>query len=145
MARLQGGEVLDTKNTLEKFPAIRYSPEETEELLARAYAALPVRAGKRGTRNLQRQKTRWKIVRQNRDTYKKQLIAAHERRMEKRHDKRERVKGVKEEAPLFREKDLNYQGQVLRRWAETMFLDTTTGAVAGGVEDKGGEKVSAKE
>jgi len=41
----------------QKFPAIRYSPEETEELLQQAYAALPVRDGKRGTRNLRRQET----------------------------------------------------------------------------------------
>lgn len=37
--QLKGGE----------FPALRYSDEETERLLTEAYAAIPPRAGKRGT------------------------------------------------------------------------------------------------
>ena len=106
-----------------KFPALRYSPEETEELLQMAYAALPERAGKRGTRNLKRQKKRWKDVRRIRYKYKQNIIAAHERRMEHRHWKREQVKAVKAEAPEIRGKDLDYRAQVLRRWAETMFHD----------------------
>ena len=44
---------------LGKFPATRYSPEETERLLAEAMAMLPKREGKRGTRNLRRQKNRY--------------------------------------------------------------------------------------
>ncbi|KAL7447847.1 hypothetical protein ACHAWC_000153, partial [Mediolabrus comicus] len=47
--QLKGGE----------FPSLRYSDDETERLLAQAYAAIPPRAGKRGTRNLKRQKRRW--------------------------------------------------------------------------------------
>lgn len=107
----------------EKFPALRYSPEETEELLKRAYAALPPRAGKRGTRNLRRQDRRWKLVRDIRSKYKSQISAAHERRMEKRHWKREMVKSTYGDAPALREKDLNYQGQVLKRWADNVFGD----------------------
>eukprot|EP00980_Cylindrotheca_fusiformis_P018969 scaffold6355_cov119-Cylindrotheca_fusiformis.AAC.6 len=121
MARLeQTDQVSD-----EKFPAIRYSQEETERLLAQAYGALPERAGKRGTRNLQRQENRWQLVRDIRAKYKANMFAAHERRMEKRHWKRQQVIAAKEQAPVLREKDLSYQAQVLRRWTETMYAEET--------------------
>ena len=108
-------------NTDEKFPAIRYSQEETERLLQQAYGALPERAGKRGTRNLQRQENRWQLVRDIRAKYKAQIQAAHERRMEKRHWKRQQVIAAKEQAPTSRAQDLEYQAQVLQRWADTMY------------------------
>lgn len=126
MARLQ--ENYD-QATDEKFPAIRYSQEETERLLELAFSSLPPRAGKRGTRNLKKQERRWKLVRDIRAKYKANIIAAHERRMEKRHWKRQKVIAAKEQAPISREKDLKYQGQVLSRWAETMFGDKASSLV----------------
>lgn len=104
----------------EKFPAIRYSQEDTERLLEQAYGTLPARAGKRGTRNLKRQDRRWGLVRDIRAKYKANIIAAHERRMEKRQWKRQQVIAAKLQAPISTEQDLNYQAQVLRRWNETM-------------------------
>ena len=135
LARMQE----DTASSDLKFPAIRYSPEETKELLERAYAALPERAGKRGTRNLRRQNRRWQLVRDIRAKYKQNLIEAHYRRMEKRSEKRQRTKAMKEEAPEIVLKDLNYQGQVLTRWADTMFNDTPA------VAETSGEKASVNE
>jgi hypothetical protein len=99
-----------------KFPPIRYSPEETEELLRQAYEALPERTGKRGNRNLRRQARRWKLVRKIRSDYKANIVRAHVRRMEHRHYKRQRVIQIKEEAIVQRQKDLEYQGKVLERW-----------------------------
>jgi len=104
----------------QKFPAIRYSPEETEELLQQAYAALPEREGKRGTRNLRRQETRWKIVRKIRSDYKVNMINAHLNRMEARKYKRDRTKHAQESAAEQRQNDADYQGMVLKRWMQTM-------------------------
>jgi hypothetical protein len=117
MAGLQQNEQVSD----EKFPAIRYSQEETERLLEQAYGTLPPRAGKRGTRNLKRQDRRWQLVRDIRAKYKANIIAAHERRMEKRQWKRQQVIAAKEQAPISTEQDLNYQAQVLKRWTETMY------------------------
>lgn len=110
--------------TNEKFPAIRFSQEETERLLEQAYGALPERAGKRGTRNLQKQENRWQLVRKIRAKYKAQIEAAHERKMEKRHWKRQQVITAKEQAPISKASDLEYQAQVLQRWADTMYGTT---------------------
>ena len=99
-----------------KFPALRYSVEETEELLKLAYATLPTRTGKRGTRNLKRQANRWKIVRKIRSDYKAQLLRAHYRRMLQRKYKRDRTKVAMHDAVDQRQSDLEYQGQVLQRW-----------------------------
>jgi len=104
-----------------KFPAIRYSPEETQELLRQAYEALPERAGKRGNRNLRRQARRWKIVRDIRSQYKANLVAAHERRMEKRADKRQRVLQAQRDAVVQRQNDAAYRSDVLRRYIKTMY------------------------
>lgn len=123
LARL--GAAMDDSNekisaVAQKFPAIRYSPEETEELLQQAYAALPVRDGKRGTRNLKRQETRWKKVRKIRSDYKAEKINAHFHKMEARKYKRDRTKDALESATEQRQSDLEYQGMVLKRWMETM-------------------------
>merc|ERR1712161_112934 len=100
-----------------KFPALRYSPEETVALLQEAYATLPTREGKRGSRAKRRQKNRWKAVRKNHSDYKAQLIAAHHRRMDHRQYKRNRTKEMKEEiAPPARQDDLDYQKKVLTRY-----------------------------
>jgi hypothetical protein len=112
----------DTK--LEKFPAVRYSEEETKRLLEEAYSMIPERAGKRGTRNLKRQKRRWFLVRKIRAKYKASRELEHERKMHKRHVKRQAVLAVKEEAPAIRENDQAYQEEVLRRWASAMVEDS---------------------
>eukprot|EP00934_Nitzschia_sp_Nitz4_P003573 Nitzschia sp. Nitz4//scaffold72_size95085//31156//32369//NITZ4_004752-RA/size95085-snap-gene-0.116-mRNA-1//1//CDS//3329557351//3563//frame0 len=106
-----------------KFPALRYSEEETQELLNLAFATLPEREGKRGSRNLKRQDRRWKLVRDIRSKYKRQIQQAHERRMEKRSWRRETTKEAKEAAPAQCQADLDYQAQVLRRWSQTMVED----------------------
>lgn len=110
LAELGGGE----------YPPLRYSDEETERLLAEAYAAIPERAGKRGTRNKKRQEKRWHLVRQVREKYKHHLAQHQERKMQKRSQKIQSVKAVLDEAPDIRERDREYQAQVLQRWAATM-------------------------
>lgn len=104
-----------------KFPAIRYSPEETQELLRQAYEALPERMGKRGHRNLRRQARRWKLVRDIRSQYKAHLFAAHERRMEKRHEKRQRVLQAQHNAVVQRQQDAVYQSGILKNYMKTMY------------------------
>jgi len=102
------------------FPPMRFSDEETERLLAQAYAALPERAGKRGTRNLKRQKKRWFLVRKIRKKYKRHMAAFQVRKMEKRSHKVRDVKQVLNEAPSVLERDRAYQAEVFRRWAANM-------------------------
>jgi hypothetical protein len=101
-----------------KFPALRYPPEQTQELLRLAYETLPERAGRRGNRNLRRQARRWRAVRKIRSDYKANIIAAHERRMEHRHYRRQRVVQAKADATVQREDDLRYQRAVLERWMD---------------------------
>lgn len=126
LARLQGlnpslADVADSakvssSSVATKFPAIRYSQEQTQELLRQAYEALPERTGKRGNRNLRRQARRWKIVRKIRSDYKANIVRAHERKMEHRHYKRQRVIEAKKDAVVQRQQDLEYQRKVLERW-----------------------------
>lgn len=115
-----GDNTTNLSAVAQKFPAIRYSPEETEDLLKQAYEALPERAGKRGNRNQRRQNLRWKRVRKIRSDYKAHLVDAHYDRMEARKYKRDRTRDALEAAALQRDKDVAYQGSVLKRWAETM-------------------------
>jgi hypothetical protein len=103
-----------------QFPPMRYSDEETERLLAEAYAALPERAGKRGTRNLKRQGTRWHLVRKIRKKYKWQMAQYQTRKMEKRSKKVREVKEMLGEAPDVRQGDRAYQAQVFAKWATIM-------------------------
>ncbi len=124
LALLQQGDPKFADST-DKFPAIRYSPEETQELLKLAFDTLPTRTGKRGTRNLKRQSRRWKLVRDIRAKYKRQIIAAHERRMVHRKWTRQKTKEAKQAAPQLCDKDAQYRAQVLRRWAATMFPQIT--------------------
>mmetsp|Transcript_29471 Transcript_29471/g.42153 ORF Transcript_29471/g.42153 Transcript_29471/m.42153 type:complete len:246 (+) Transcript_29471:82-819(+) len=98
------------------FPALRYSDEETERLLAQAYAAIPPRAGKRGTRNLKRQRIRMSKKREQHAIYKNQLIKTHERRMVHRSKIATECRAVREGAEEVRQRDLNYQKYVLQRW-----------------------------
>jgi hypothetical protein len=114
-----------------EYPPLRYSDEETERLLAEAYAAVPERAGKRGTRNLKRQGVRWHLVRKIHKKYKYHMEGHQTRKMEKRSLKIKQVKGVLEASPSIRERDRAYQAQVFERWAamrvqdpgEEIFLD----------------------
>jgi hypothetical protein len=107
---LKGGE----------FPPRRYDPEETARLLALAYANLPERAGKRGTKNLKRQSRRWFLVRKVRKLYKYHRANFHERRMQKRSDKVRKVKDVLRDAPDACLADRRYQADVFARWVERM-------------------------
>jgi len=105
-----------------QFPALRYSPEETQRLLNEAYAGLPKKAGKRGTRNLRRQKRRWFLVRKIKKISKKNYgIRTHERRMQKRSQVVKDVKHAKREAPAIREREAAYQKHVLEQWTKVMF------------------------
>lgn len=106
-----------------QYPPMRYSDEETEQLLNEAYAALPERAGKRGTRNIKRQKIRWSLVRKIRKKYKSHIVNNHFRMMEKRSQKIEKVKAVLLEAPTKKERDRQYQAEVLRYWMSVMAPD----------------------
>ena len=118
-----------------KFPAIRYTPEQTQELLRQAFEALPERAGKRGNRNMRRQERRWKLVRKIRSDYKANIVAAHERRMEHRHYKRQRVIQAKEDAISQREKDLQYQKNVLERWVKHFVMKDSESTSSVGIEE----------
>mmetsp|Transcript_8475 Transcript_8475/g.12376 ORF Transcript_8475/g.12376 Transcript_8475/m.12376 type:complete len:317 (+) Transcript_8475:1-951(+) len=106
--QLKGGE----------FPSQRFSDEETERLLAQAYAAIPPRAGKRGTRNLKRQKNRWEIKRQYDATKKQERMDEHDRRMEKRHEISQAMYNIRVEGVDIRERDQSYQMDVMKRWAD---------------------------
>jgi hypothetical protein len=92
-------------------------------LLAEAYAAVPERAGKRGTRNLKRQGVRWHLVRKIHKKYKYHMEGHQTRKMEKRSLKIKLVKGVLEASPSIRERDRAYQAQVFERWAANMVQD----------------------
>jgi hypothetical protein len=109
-----------------EFPPLRYNEEETERLLQEAYAAIPPRAGYRGSRNLKRQRNRFRLVKQIRAKYKYQLAAAQERKMEKRSLKVQQVRAVLESAPDAVTSDRLYQLQVLQRWKATMAANKET-------------------
>lgn len=124
------------------YPPLRYSPEETELLLKEAYEAVPERAGKRGTRQAKRQGRRWQAVRKIRKKYKKLIVRAHFRKMEKRSTKVAQVKAVLEEAPEVVKRDREYQAEVFRRWAQTMLMHSTHKDEDGGI---GNQPVSSTE
>ena len=108
-----------------QFPALRYSDEETERLLAEAYANLPERAGKRGTRHLKRERQRWFRARLNARKKKEERIAEHSRRMEKRSRVVKEVLAVKDEAEDVRDAERQYQEEVMRAWATKAVLTTS--------------------
>ena len=121
-ADIRREERIEMRQSLDKMGAVaeQFSPEDTERLLKRAYAAIPPRDGKRGTRNLKRQKRRWWNVREIRKKYKKNMIRFHERRMAERSRKVKAVKSILKEAPDIVLANREYQLQVLKRWTETM-------------------------
>jgi len=112
-AELKGGE----------FPALRYSEEETERLLRQAYAAIPARAGRRGTKNLKRRKRQYALVREIHRKKKAHLAAFQLRRMAARSAKKKDVNSIIREAKSVRLRDREYQLSVIKRWAETMTRD----------------------
>ena len=120
--------------------AERYSDEDTERLLAAAYAGIPKGTGKRGTRNLRRQKYRWFVVRKARAKQKNYLIAAHHRRMAKRSEIAKAVRQVKSTAPKMCAKEAAYQEYVLQRWTTAMVGEEEDGDEDGQDEEGGNEK-----
>jgi hypothetical protein len=104
------------------FPPMRYSDEETERLLKMAYAAIPPRAGRRGTRSLKRQKYRWHLVRRIRRVYKAHIVRFHARRMEKRSLKIKQVKAMIQGAPEVVARDEAYRQQVLEQHQKRLGL-----------------------
>jgi hypothetical protein len=120
--QLKGGE----------FPTLRYSDEETERLLAEAYAAIPPRAGKRGTLNLKRQKGRAFVREQYHYKKKLERIGAHERRMSKRKSTNDDIKKCRSEGEGIRAREREYQDTVLQRWV----MMNGYGATEGGSSNK---------
>lgn len=106
------------------FPPLSYSQEDTERLLAEAYAAIPERAGKRGKNNLRRQRVRWHRVRKIHAKQKHFRIKAHYRKMEKRSRIVKEVLAIKAEAPAIRAKEKAYQEAVFRKWTLQMMGDS---------------------
>jgi hypothetical protein len=105
-----------------QYPALRYSEEETERLLAEAYANIPKRDGKRGNRHLQRESNRWHAVRKARKIAKKNYgIRQHTRRMLRRSQVVRDVKQVKVDAVGIREHEAAYQQAVTEQWTRIMF------------------------
>jgi len=105
-----------------EYPALQYSQEETERLLAQAYAAIPERAGKRGTKRIKRQQRRWHLVRQVRKKYKYHMANFQKRKMEKRSQKIKQVKEILHAAPDVQARDRDYQARVLKQWHHNVVL-----------------------
>lgn len=104
-----------------EFPPMRYSDEETERLLAQAYAAIPKRMGPRGTKRLKRMKRRYHLVREIHRKYKQHIMKFHVRRMEKRSKKMKDIMNlIKNVAPSAVEHDLEYRNSVRQRYFENM-------------------------
>ena len=100
-----------------QFPPLRYSDEETERLLQEAYAKIPARTGKRGTKSFKRQKVRFMGIRKARSIKKMEKVRHHYDKMEKRSAKVKAIRRMKEMAVESREQDRLYQESVLRKWA----------------------------
>ncbi len=104
-----------------EFPPMRYSDEETERLLAQAYAAIPKRTGPRGTKRLKRMKRRYHLDREIHRKYKQHIMKFHERRMEKRSKKMKEIMDfIKNVAPSAVEHDLEYRNSVRQRYMDNM-------------------------
>jgi hypothetical protein len=99
-----------------QFPPLRFSDEETERLLAEAYANIPKRAGKRGTRALKRQKVRFHFLRKADKIKKKEKIQHHFAVMEKRSKKVKDIQKMKEISNVNRNADAEYQMKVLEEY-----------------------------
>lgn len=104
------------------YPPCRLSDEETEALLKEAYANIPSKTGKRGTRKLKREKRRWRLVRQIRKKYKKSKIRAHFRKMAKRGAITRECQAIRANAHAVRDTDQHYQMIVLKGWAKKTLM-----------------------
>ena len=96
---------------------MRYSDEETERLLAEAYAALPEKGISKKTRHKKRMANRFKAIRKARYLKKQEKIAHHFATMAKRKRISNEVRKVVDEAVEVRSRDLEYQKRVLKKWA----------------------------
>ncbi len=113
---------LNTQIGTGQFPSMRYSDEETERLLKEAYDNIPKRGISKKTRQIKRQRNRFRAIREARRIKKQEKIAHHFARMEKRSRKKKDVKRVIETADEIRENELMYQRKVLMKWAEIQGL-----------------------
>jgi hypothetical protein len=126
-----------------QFPPLRYNDEETEKLLQEAYANLPQKGGKRGTRKLKREKNRYHGIRKARSLKKMEKINHHFDRMEKRSIQSASIRKVRELAIEVRVDDKAYQMQILKTLAEMNSVVVGAGAGAAAIEDKEGAEISA--
>jgi len=101
-----------------RFPALRYSDEETQRLLDEAHKNIPKRTGKRGTRNLKRQRNRWRVIYADHARRKEDNVAKHFRTMDKRSRIATEVKEVKMNAAEVRVEEKEYHMEVMRKWAD---------------------------
>jgi len=100
-----------------RFPSLRFSDEETKRLLEEAYANLPPRDGKRGTKNLKRQRNRFESIYKQDAKRKAEKIAAHERTMKKRSQLAKDVTAVLQSAEKIRATEKDYQLNVMQKFA----------------------------
>lgn len=107
--QLKGGE----------FPELRYSDEETERLLAEAYAAIPPRGGKRGTLQKKRNKRKTEIKMAYIRKKQAEKAASNIRKDEKKKSIADEVKAMRWDAKEVRTQENAYHNMVLQRWAET--------------------------
>jgi len=101
-----------------EFPAERWSDEETARLLTEAYANLPKKDGKRGSRKKKRDKLKFHLIRRIHAKQKAWRIKAHFRKMDDRSRRWTEVKEIKANSPEVCRKEADYQEYVMRRWAE---------------------------
>jgi len=111
------------------YPPARLSDEETESLLKEAYANLPERTGKRGTKALKRQRRRWKLVRDIHKKYKQGKVRAHFRKTAHRGALTRECQAIRADAPTLRDTEKDYQMIVLRGWAQRALLETDPDSV----------------
>lgn len=120
-----GNRLLDAGSG--QFPPLRFSDEETERLLAAAYAGIPERGISKGTRRIKRQKNRFFGIRKAASIKKAEKIAHHFDKMEKRSKKVQDILRMKEIAAETRVEDKDYQMRVLQKWAQ---LNMTTSDIS---------------
>jgi len=101
-----------------EYPSLRYSDTDTTRLLTEAYEGIPKRAGKRGSRNLKRQKWRWWRIRKYAALKKSERIVEHTNRMIKRSLVAKQCKEVRTVAAQVRLEEETYRQGVLKKVAE---------------------------
>ena len=108
-------------------PALEYSPEETERLLAEARSHFPVRTGTRGSRHRRRHLRRAWLTRKIKKKEKRWRIRAHFRRMRQRSERMANVMAIVREAPSKVRANKDYQLELFRRWRQNMGFDPKDG------------------